>query len=51
VLLRAGIVDCRKEGLRQIYRLKTPCVADFLTCVSRVLRRQLAEETAVLARL
>jgi ArsR family transcriptional regulator len=51
VLLKAGVVDCRKEGLRQIYSLKTPCITDFLACVNNVLRERLAEARAVLARL
>ena len=40
VLLKAGVVGCRKEGLKMIYRLQAPCVTDFLSCVTRILRQQ-----------
>ena len=51
VLLKGGIVDHRKDGLRMIYSLKTPCIVAFLGCVADVLREQLTETTAVLKRL
>jgi ArsR family transcriptional regulator len=47
VLRRAGIVDQRKDGLKMIYSLKTPCILGFMTCVERVLREQ-ARDAAVL---
>jgi len=49
VLLGAGIVSCRKEGLNVIYSLRTPCLVQYLSCVTDVLRERLAEETAALA--
>ena len=51
VLLRSRIVDCRKEGLKVIYSLKTPCLVKFLSCVTDVLRDQVRESAAVLERL
>jgi ArsR family transcriptional regulator len=51
VMLQAGIVDCRKDGLRMIYSLKTPCILNFLSCVTDVLRDQVKAQTAVLRRL
>ena len=51
LMLRAGLVDCRKEGLRQMYRLRAPCVVNFLACVNKVLRHELARTQAALARL
>lgn len=48
VLLKAGVVQCRKEGLRMIYRLQTPCIMDFLGCVTQVLREQLERNRKVL---
>ena len=35
VMVKAGILSCRKEGLKVFYQLRTPCVADFLGCVAR----------------
>ena len=51
VLLRSQIVDCRKEGLKVIYSLKTPCLVKFLSCVTDVLRDQVRKNAAVLGRL
>ena len=48
VMLNAGIVDCRKDGLRVIYSLRTPCVANFLDCVTNVLREQLEAQKELL---
>jgi len=47
VLLNAGVVDCRKDGLRMMYRLKTPCIVNFMKCVEGVLRAK-AQDAAVL---
>ena len=51
VMLKAGIVDCRKDGLKVIYSLKTPCVLNFLSCVTDVLRHQVKANEAVLRNL
>jgi len=48
VMLKAGIVDSRKDGLRVIYSLRTRCVAGFLDCVTEALRARLAEGRAAL---
>lgn len=40
-ILRAnGIVSDRREGNTVFYRLLTPCVLDFFTCSSRVIRER-----------
>ncbi len=49
VMLKAGLVDCRKDGLKVIYSLKAPCVLGFADCVADVLRHR-ARETATLLR-
>jgi DNA-binding transcriptional ArsR family regulator len=51
VMVRAGILESRKEGLRMIYRLRTPCVVGFMECVCDVLREQVKANNAVLRRL
>ncbi len=51
VLLRAGIVEHRKDGLRMLYSLKTPCVLNFLECVTNVLREQAHENKVILKNL
>lgn len=47
VLLKVGIVSHRKDGLRMMYSLRTPCVLSFMKCVEGVLREQ-AKDAAVL---
>jgi ArsR family transcriptional regulator len=51
VLSRAGIVSSRKEGLRVLYRLRTPCILEFLSCVTDVLRQRLKDERELLRQL
>ena len=48
VLLNAGIVEQRKDGLRMMYSLKTPCILAFAECVAGVLRERAREAVAVL---
>ncbi len=51
VMVNAGLLEYRKEGLKVIYRLKTPCILEFLSCVSRVLKQQATENKRLLAAL
>jgi len=51
VMVRAGVLTCRKEGLKVFYSLRTPCVAEFLSCVTRVVRQQAEESGKLLAAL
>ena len=40
VMVNAGLLGYRKKGLKVIYKLKTPCIVDFFSCVSSVLKQQ-----------
>ena len=51
VMIGAGILGCRKEGLNVFYSLKTPCVLDFFACTTRVLKQQAKENKRLLAAL
>lgn len=51
LMLKAGILECRKEGLKVIYCLKTPCIVNFLSCVSNVLKEKMRSQAAILAKL
>jgi ArsR family transcriptional regulator len=51
VLLNNGIVECRKDGLKMMYSLRTPCILNFFSCVTDVLRAQLAKNNEVLQEL
>jgi len=48
VMLRAGLVDCRREGLTVFYGLRTRCVLTFLSCAVRAARQRAAEEARIL---
>ncbi len=51
VMANAGLLEYRKEGLKVIYKLKTPCILEFFSCVSRVLKQQVKEDERLLAAL
>lgn len=51
LMLKVGIVECRKDGLKMIYSLKTPCICNFLGCVESVLREKMQANVAVLSML
>jgi ArsR family transcriptional regulator len=51
VMVNAGVLSCRKEGLKVFYRLKTPCIVHFLACVTRVLKEQAKEHEQLMASL
>lgn len=43
VMVRAGILEYRKEGQKVIYKLRTPCILEFFSCVTGVIRQQVKE--------
>lgn len=49
IMLKAGIVSTRKEGVMVFYELRTPCILNFLACATDVLRHNLEEEAQTLA--
>jgi DNA-binding transcriptional ArsR family regulator len=48
VMVHAGLLEYSKEGLKVIYRLKCPCVVDFFSCVTGILREQLNDSKKLL---
>jgi len=44
VMLNAGLVSQRKDGLKMMYSLRTPCILNIIKCVTGVLRER-AQET------
>ena len=44
VLKSAGIVSNRKVNNNIIYKLKYPCVLDFISCVKKIQNKQIAEQ-------
>ena len=51
ILKQAGILECRKEGLRIIYRIKNRQVLDLLSTVSRLLKENVREQHNLMAQL
>lgn len=49
VMLRAGVLRSRKDGLMVFYELRTPCIANFLNCAAQTLRHNMQEDARVLA--
>lgn len=48
VMVNAGLLDYRKEGLKVIYKLKCNCIIDFFSCVTRVLKQQAKDNEILL---
>ena len=44
VMVAAGGLQSRKDGLKVIYKIKTPCIVRFLDCLRECLKEQ-AKET------
>ena len=51
IMVSAGILTSRKEGLKVFYQLRTPCVLDFLSCVNACLREHALENQKILQQL
>jgi ArsR family transcriptional regulator len=51
VMHKAGLLESRKDGLKVIYKLRTPCIANFLACVDEALRERVHREAALLQKL
>ena len=48
VMVAAGVLEHRKEGLKVIYRLRAPCVWEFLSCATTFLKVQAKENEELL---
>lgn len=48
VMVAAGVLDSRKEGLKVFYRIKTPCILRFLDCLRDCLKEQVKETQELL---
>lgn len=51
VMVKAGVLEYRKEGLKVIYKLRTPCVLDCFSCITACLKQQAKENGRLLATL
>ncbi len=48
VMTGAGVLEYRKEGLKVLYRLKTPCILDFFSCATACLKQQAEDNRKLL---
>lgn len=48
VMVKAGVLEYRKEGLKVIYKLKCVCILDFFTCVTNLLKQQAKDSERLL---
>ena len=48
VMVAAGVLEYRKEGLKVIYKLKCPCILDFFKCMSGVLKQRVKDDREIL---
>jgi ArsR family transcriptional regulator len=47
VLKQAGIVEDEKRGKQVFYRLKVPCIMNFMGCVEAVIKSQARDQAAL----
>lgn len=43
MMVACGILESRKQGLKVMYKLKTPCVLKFFECITDVLKQQIKD--------
>ncbi len=48
LMVSAGLLDYEKRGLKVIYSLKTPCILDFLDCMTKCVKEQAKESRTLL---
>lgn len=48
VMLKAGVLTSRKEGLQVYYELRTPCIINFLNCAVQTLKHNISEDARIL---
>jgi DNA-binding transcriptional ArsR family regulator len=48
LMVSAGLLEYQKQGLKVIYCLKTPCVLDFLACMTECVKEQAKENRMLL---
>lgn len=48
LMVSAGLLEYEKRGLKVIYCLKTPCILDFLDCMTKCVKQQAKEDQKLL---
>ena len=48
LMVSAGVLESRKDGLKVLYKIKTPCILECLGCITNVVRTQAEENQRLL---
>ena len=48
LMVGAGILQSRKEGLKVFYKIKTVCVLEFLDCMTQCIKSEIEEQNKLL---
>ncbi|MBL7107583.1 MAG: winged helix-turn-helix transcriptional regulator [Phycisphaerae bacterium] len=48
IMVKAGILESTKHGLKVIYKVKTPCILDFFSCITKCIKEQAEESQQLL---
>ncbi len=48
VMVNAVVLEHRKEGLKVIYKLRTPCILEFFSCITASLKQQVKADEKLL---
>ena len=48
VMTRFGVLECRKDGLKVFYKLRTPCILKFFACMTDCLKQRAKEDQKLL---
>jgi len=43
VMVSAGVLEYRKDGLKVMYKLKAPCIMGFFECITNCLKQQIKD--------
>ncbi|MBN1126820.1 MAG: winged helix-turn-helix transcriptional regulator [Sedimentisphaerales bacterium] len=48
LMVAAGVLESRKQGLKVLYKIKTPCILKCFHCITDVIRTQAQENQQLL---
>lgn len=48
IMVNAGLLEYRKDGLKVMYKLKCKCVTEFFNCAAKVVKQQAKENERLL---
>jgi ArsR family transcriptional regulator len=48
IMVSSGVLEYQKKGLQVIYKVRTPCVIECVTCLTKCLKEKAKEEQKLL---